>query len=79
MPLTSQIKFVIAPLLTIIFFQNGISQKLNEIYLIEHKSLQSDSLTNSSLDASNIVLPIVLKSFQAAKRQKCIRSKTECI
>ena len=68
MPLTSQIKFVIAPLLTIIFFQNGISQKLNEIYLIEHKSLQSDSLTNSSLDASNIVLPIVLKSFQAAIR-----------
>ncbi len=63
MPLTNQIKFVIAPLLTIIFFQNGISQKLNETHLIEHKSLQ-DSLTNSSPDASNVVLPIVLKTFQ---------------
>lgn len=59
MPLTNQIKFVIAPLLTIIFFQNGISQKLNEIYLLENKLIQSDLLTNSTPDASNVVLHII--------------------
>ena len=61
---STQLKFFAALLFTVLFLKNGVAQKLNEVYFIEAKSPYSDSPSGLPPDESNVVLPIVLKTFQ---------------
>ena len=62
---STQIKLFTSLFFSTLFLQIGVAQKLNEIYFIENKRVQSDSIISLPSSESSVVLPIILKTFQA--------------
>ena len=65
---STQLKFFAVLLLSTLYFENSFAQKLNEVYLIEAKTTYSDPFTSLPPDESSVVLPIILKTFEATSR-----------
>ena len=63
-----QIKFFAVLLLSNLYFENSFAQKLNEVYLIEAKTTSLDPFSTLPPDESSVVLPIILKTFEATSR-----------
>lgn len=66
MTISIQIKFIAVLLISTLNFENVAAQKLNEHYLSIMMIPPSDTSTVLAPEASNVILPIALKSFEAS-------------